>query len=92
MTTGLRTGSFDELRVVSAGVSTNILDLVGSGGGGVTTATVPLVITGSDIALDTSGLLEFRGGLKDWDSRLQPRSERLPMRIADVDLPRLERA
>ena len=57
MTTGLRTGSFDELRVVSAGVSTNILDLVGSGGGGVTTATVPLVITGSDIALDTSGLL-----------------------------------
>jgi hypothetical protein len=55
-TTGLRTGAFDDLRVVdSAGALTNILDLVGSGGG-IQTATAPLSITGTDIALDTSGL------------------------------------
>ena len=54
-TLGLSQGEFTELKMLKDGVMTDVTTLVG-GGGTVETATLPLQITGTDIAIDTSGL------------------------------------
>ena len=50
---GLKTGNYTQLNVLKDGVMTDVTTLVG-GGGTVETATYPLVITGSNIGINTS--------------------------------------
>ena len=50
--TGLTEGDFTALRVLSNGVMTDILTLVGSGSGAVTSATTPLQISGGVLSID----------------------------------------
>ena len=53
ITLGLSQGEFTELKVLTDGVMTDVTTLVG-GGGTVETARYPLVITGSNIGINTS--------------------------------------
>ena len=57
VTTGLTEGDFTGLRVLSNGVMTDILTLVGSGSGTVTSATAPLAITSGVLSVDLSSYI-----------------------------------
>ena len=51
--TGLTEGDFTALRVLSGGQMTDILTLLGGGGGsGITSANLPLSISGSTMSID----------------------------------------
>ena len=52
-TLGLSQSEFTELKVLKDGVMTDVTTLVG-GGGTVETASYPLVITGSNLGINTS--------------------------------------
>ena len=52
--TGLSEGRFHTLRVLSGGVMTDILTLLGGGGGAVSSATLPLSISNGVLSIDLS--------------------------------------
>ena len=57
-TTGLTTGDFHRLGVLSNGVMTDILTLIGAGGGGaVSSATLPLSISNGVISISLAGYI-----------------------------------
>ena len=61
VSTGLRQGDFTSLRVLSQGNFVDILTFInqagGSGGGAVQSVSAPLVLTGSALSLDQTGLM-----------------------------------
>ncbi len=54
VTTGLTEGDFHRLGVLSNGTMTDILTLIGAGGGTVTSATLPLSIANGVLSIDLS--------------------------------------